>query len=175
MGHYYSQADAQGLESVSDVWDSLIIQKLGKICGRQAVFLLYLIANIKSLVLIDTDWYHWSSETAFWNSGYCSPGSIDNHDHQNRQVPGAFCRRIYFWSLWNVSPCKETSSGDNSPPAYPIMQKTVSNLEGRLKEFLSWDFKFPVCPRAESLWILHWWNLSHCISREFFHLEIWCW
>lgn len=140
----------------------------------QASFLLYLIVNIKSLVLMNTDWYNWSLETAFWNSGYCSPGSLESHGYQNHLVPGAFCTRIFFWFLWIISPCKETSSGDNSPPAYPIMQKTVSNLEGLLKEFLSWDFKFPICPRTESLQNLHRWNLSHSMSRELYYLEIWC-
>lgn len=150
-------------------------KKLGKICGRQAIFLLYLIANIKSSVLRDADWCHWSMETALWISYYCSPGSTENHGHQNHLGPGAFCRRIYFWSLRNLSPCKETSPGDNSPSAHPIMQKPVSNLEGLLEEFLSWDFRFPICPRAESPQIFHWWNLSHSMSWELYHLERWCW
>lgn len=70
-----------------------MIQKLGKICGRQAVFLLYLIENIKSSVLMDSGSYHWSMETAFWNSDYCSSGSMETHGHQNHLVPVHFAEQ----------------------------------------------------------------------------------
>jgi len=58
-----------------------------------------------------------------------------------------------------------TVQGDESPgdylplhpaPAYPIVQKPVSNLKGLLEDFLSWDFNFPICPNAEFLQILPW-------------------
>lgn len=65
--------------------------------------------------------------------------------------------------------------GDHCAPAYPIVQNPVSNLEGLLEDFLSMDFNFPICPRVGSLQVLHWWNLSHNLSRELHHLETWCW
>lgn len=112
---------------------TLVTQKLGKLCGMQAVFFAVL---YQASFLRDTHGHHCPT-AFFWRTTYCPSESMRHWQ----------CMRSSLWYVLQSSvsyPCW----WEASPYAYPITHKPFSNREEQLEDFSVMGFQLSPLPKG---------------------------